>query len=174
MVMSVLQVVLDLTREGMTTTMIIVTDGGVPSNSLSTHAMSASKSHYALYGPVTSCSGLTRAPLSANTTEDWPEGGQYPLRVILGSSLRRPHIPTGPRLSGFAARYLVRFGIQQSLFRPRPSVGRARGTLASVRILGHIQESKDSNTEETGEDHGVHGAENNGAPREAPQFLSAP
>jgi hypothetical protein len=34
--------------------------------------------------------------------------------------------------------------------------------------------SKGFNTEETGEDHGVHGAENNDASREALQSLPAP
>jgi hypothetical protein len=36
------------------------------------------------------------------------------------------------------------------------------------------QEVRVFNTEETVEDHGVHGAENDDAPREAPQFFSAP
>jgi hypothetical protein len=46
--------------------------------------------------------------------------------------------------------------------------------MTAAAQLDRIQESKGSNTEETGKDHGVHGAENNDAPREALQFLSAP
>src|SRR5258708_25681526 len=126
MVMSVLQVALDLTREGMT--MIIVTDGGVPSNSLPTRAMSASKSHY---GDLRSPYVMLRPSLSAYTTEDWLDGSQYALRMILGLDPTRVTHPNRARCLRVRGSLFGSVRHPRFLFRPRPPVGRDEGHLRS-------------------------------------------
>jgi hypothetical protein len=119
MVMSVLQVVLDPTRKGMT--MIIVTGGGVPSNSLPTRAMSASKSHY---GDLRSPYVMLRPSLSAYTTEDWLDDSQYALRMILGLDPTRVTHPNRARCLWVRSSLFVQFGIRgSSSARGRLSVG---------------------------------------------------
>jgi hypothetical protein len=95
-------------------------------------------------------SGATRASVAGRTTEKWLDGGQYTLKVILGSgptTATHPNRAKGLRIRGSPFGSVRHPAVPFSPAAACRSGTRVQGTLASVRILGQIQESKDSNTE---------------------------